>query len=325
MDGVSFDVTRGEVFALLGPNGAGKSTIVEILEGHRSRTSGSVSVLDQDPAQGGAAFRDRIGIVLQSSGIDPELTVREAVDAYGRAYSQFTRRSRGRGRGRGAQMGTAAKMIDLVGLGHKADARVRSLSGGQQRRLDLAIGLSGAPELIFLDEPTTGLDPEARRRTWNLLEALAAEGRTVLLTTHYLEEAEHLAHRVAVLAKGRIVATGTPAELRARARSTLIRFVLPDIPHPIAEMLQGITGEVTGRGKHLEITTDTPTADLARLTGWAYDHKIELAELTVATPTLEDVYLGLVAEHTDAGIDIDAHDHPQHHAHHLAHHEGQRR
>ena len=285
VDGVSFEVARGEVFALLGPNGAGKSTIVEILEGHRRLTSGSVRVLDNDPATAGHSFRDRIGVVLQSSTIDPELNVREAVRLYGSAYSR--RRP-------------AAEVIETVGLQDKADAQIRSLSGGQQRRLDLALGLVGDPELIFLDEPTTGFDPEARRRSWKLVERLASQQRTVLLTTHYLDEAEHLADRVAVLASGRIAASGTPAELRARTRTTLIRFLLPDISEPAAEMLGGVGRQVAGRGRHIEITTDEPTADLAHLTGWAHARGVELDELTVTVPTLEDVYLSLVAEAEDA-------------------------
>ena len=202
VDGVSFEVERGEVFALLGPNGAGKSTIVEILEGHRTRTAGTALVLDTDPASAGPSFRDRIGIVLQSSGIDPELTVREAIDFYGAAYSHPI---------------PTGKLIDLVELEEKADARISTLSGGQQRRIDMALGLVGDPEVVFLDEPTTGFDPAARRRGWELVERLASQQRAVLLTTHYLDEAETLADRVAVLSKGRIVAEGTPAELRARS------------------------------------------------------------------------------------------------------------
>ena len=283
VDGVSFDVRRGEVFALLGPNGAGKSTTVEILEGHRRLTSGEVRVLGVDPATARSGFRDRIGIVLQTSGIDPELTTSEVLSAYGSAYSR--RRS-------------PAELMELVGLAGKAHAKVRSLSGGQQRRLDLALGLLGDPELIFLDEPTTGFDPEARRRSWRLVEQLTGEQRTVVLTTHYLEEAEHLADRVAVLSQGRIVASGTPAQLRSRASSTLIRFLLPDAGEPVAPMLEDVTGQVVGRGRHLEITTDAPTADLAHLTGWACDRGLELQELTVSTATLEDVYLSLVGEDT---------------------------
>ena len=292
VDGVSFEVERGEVFALLGPNGAGKSTIVEILEGHRTRTSGSALVLGTDPASAGASFRDRIGIVLQSSGIDPELTVREAIDFYGAAYSRPV---------------PTGELIELVELQEKAGARVSTLSGGQQRRIDMALGLVGDPDVVFLDEPTTGFDPAARRRGWELVERLASQQRAVLLTTHYLDEAETLADRVAVLARGRIVAEGTPAELRARAGSALIRFAVPDRAEPVADLLAPISGAVAGRDRHLEITTDAPTADLAHLTGWAAERGIELEGLTVTTPSLEDVYLSLVADdggempHDDSG------------------------
>ncbi len=279
VDGVSFEVERGEVFALLGPNGAGKSTIVEILEGHRSRTSGTARVLDTDPESAGTSFRDRIGVVLQSSGIDPELTVREAIAFYGAAYSRPV---------------ATGELIEMVGLDEKADARISTLSGGQQRRIDMALGLVGDPDVVFLDEPTTGFDPAARRRGWELVERLASQQRAVLLTTHYLDEAESLADRVAVLAGGRIVAEGTPAELRARAGAALIRFTVPDRAEPVADLLAPISGGIVGRDRSVEITTDAPTADLAHLTGWAAERGVELEGLTVSTPSLEDVYLSLV-------------------------------
>jgi ABC-2 type transport system ATP-binding protein len=286
VDDVSFDVAEGEVIAILGPNGAGKSTTIEILEGHRRRTSGEVSVLGVDPAEGGRAYRDRLGIVLQSSGIDPELTVREVIEMYGAAYSK--RRP-------------AAEVIELVELSGKADARIVSLSGGQQRRVDLALGLIGDPELIFLDEPTTGFDPAARRRSWELVENLTSLGRTVVLTTHYLDEAEHLADRVIILVGGRIVAEGTPAELRAdKARAVRISFSLPIVDEPLTGLLEGVRGEVTGRGQAIEVLTTTPTADLAHVTGWAAARGVELERLTVASPGLEEVYLHLVGESADA-------------------------
>ena len=288
VDGVSFEVERGEVFALLGPNGAGKSTIVEILEGHRTRTSGTALVLDTDPASAGASFRDRIGIVLQSSGIDPELTVREAIDFYGAAYSRPV---------------PTGELIELVELEEKADARISTLSGGQKRRIDMALGLAGDPDVVFLDEPTTGFDPAARRRGWELVERLASQQRAVLLTTHYLDEAETLAGRVAVLARGRIVAEGTPAELRARAGSALIRFTVPDRAEPVADLLAPISGAIVGRDSRVEIRTDAPTADLAHLTGWAAERGFELEGLTVSTPSLEDVYLSLVDDDGDEARD----------------------
>ena len=200
VDGVSFDVADGEVYGLLGHNGAGKSTTVEILEGHRTATTGHVSVLGMDPATGGRELRDRIGIVLQSSAVETQLTVREALRFYGSCY----RRRR-----------DVDEVIEMVGLGEKADDRIGTLSGGQKRRIDLGLGIIGTPELLFLDEPTTGFDPVARRQSWDLVQRLCDAGTTVLLTTHYLDEAEHLADRVGVLADGRMVAEGTPAELMA--------------------------------------------------------------------------------------------------------------
>ncbi len=282
VNGVSFEVQPGEVFALLGPNGAGKSTTVEILEGHRARTSGTVQVLGSDPGSAGATFRNRIGIVLQSSGIDPELTVREALDFYGAAYSRRRR---------------SDEVMELVELSDRADSRVSTLSGGQQRRVDMALGLIGDPEVVFLDEPTSGFDPAARRRGWELVKRLASQQRAVLLTTHYMDEAQHLADRVAVLSQGRIVAEGTPTELRAAAGSTMIRFTVPDSADPLVGLLEPVTGTVVGRGRRLEISTDSPTADLAHITGWAAQRGIELEGLSVTTPSLEDVYLSLVAEH----------------------------
>lgn len=282
VDGISFDVGEGEVFAILGPNGAGKSTTLEILGGHRERTGGEVRVLGVDPQKGGRAYRDRIGIVLQSAGIDRELTVREVLDYYGSAYS--TRRD-------------ADEVIELVELGDKADSRVATLSGGQLRRIDLALGLIGDPELIFLDEPTTGFDPAARRRSWEIVRNLTALGRTVVLTTHYLDEAEHLADRVVVLAGGKIVAEGTPAELRASADTgTVIRFRLPSLDEPLAALVDPLVGDMNGRGRQVEIVTPAPTTDLAHLTAWAVARGLELEDLSVTAPDLEDVYLRLVGD-----------------------------
>ncbi len=280
LNGVSFTVAPGEVLALLGPNGAGKTTCVEILEGHRRRDSGEVSVLGVDPALGGRRLRDRIGIVMQEAGIDPELTVREVLEHYGRAYSQ--RRA-------------AVELAELVELTDRLDDRVSRLSGGQQRRIDLALGLVGTPELVFLDEPTTGFDPVARRRSWDVIGDLAAAGTTVVLTTHYLEEAEQLADRILVLVAGQIVAEGTPDELRRGAqRETTIRFGLPRVDAPLESLLEPLQGKASGRGMDLEVTTSRPTADLAHITGWALARGIELEGLVVETTSLEQAYLRLV-------------------------------
>lgn len=282
VDGVSFSVPAGQVFAILGPNGAGKSTTVEILEGHRERDGGDVNVLGLDPATGGRTFRDRIGIVLQEAGVDKELTVRETLDLYSLAY---TRRR------------PVDEVIELVELEEKLDTRISRLSGGQQRRVDLALGLIGSPELIFLDEPTTGFDPAARRRSWDLIQGLADSGTTVVLTTHYLEEAEHLADTIIVLAGGRIVAEGTPESLRQNASTeSIIRFGLPQVDAAVSELFDPLNGTVQGRDRRIEITTPTPTADLAHITGWAVRHGIELDGLIVESLTLEDVYLRLVGE-----------------------------
>ena len=209
--GISFEVVEGECFALLGPNGAGKTTTLEILEGYRDRSGGSVEVLGVDPAQGGRDLRERIGIVLQSAGIDRELTVGEVVALFGGYYPHPR---------------DPGEVIELVGLGEKRQARCRTLSGGQQRRLDLALGIVGDPDLIFLDEPTTGFDPSARRRSWELIDSLRALGKTILLTTHYMDEAQNLADRVAILAAGRIVADGQP-DLARRPRRRRGRDQLP--------------------------------------------------------------------------------------------------
>jgi ABC-2 type transport system ATP-binding protein len=274
--GVSFTIAAGEVFALLGPNGAGKTTIIEILEGFRTRSSGMVSVLGLDPGSGGRPLRERIGIVLQSCGIDPFFTVNELVRATGKAYPAPR---------------PAAEVIGLVGLSDKADARVKTLSGGQQRRLDLALALVGDPELVFLDEPTTGFDPTARRASWDLIENLCRLGKTVLLTTHYMEEAQRLADRIVVIAQGRIVAEGTPDTIGGRDHAaTVIRFALPagssvtDLPSRDACLADD---------GFVSISTAEPTRLLHELTTWALAHGGELAGLEVLRPSLEDVYLEL--------------------------------
>lgn len=270
--GIDLTVEEGEVFALLGPNGAGKTTTVEILEGHRSPSAGTVSVLGFDPGTAGREFRERIGVVLQSAGIDRELTVRESVQLYATFYPRRA---------------AVDEVIEIVGLDEKADARVKTLSGGQQRRLDLALGIIGRPELILLDEPTTGFDPSARRRSWNLIDRLRSLGTTILLTTHYMDEAQHLADRVAVMADGLIVAEGTPDTLGGRAEDAEVSFRLPsgaptDLPAPFV-----------GPGPVYRASVADPTADLHRLTSWALERGVTLENLVVTRPSLEDVYLRL--------------------------------
>ncbi len=284
VNGLTFRIEAGEVYALLGANGAGKSTVVEILEGHRTSTSGTVEVLGGDPARAGRAFRDRIGIVLQSSGVETEFTVREVIELYGGCY----RNPR-----------PLDEVVALVGLDEKVDARIGSLSGGQRRRIDLALGIVGRPELLFLDEPTTGFDPSARRKAWDLIEALGDDGTTVLLTTHYLDEAEHLADRVGVLAQGRLIAEGSPDQLIGQVSGTVISFMLPDVlslddtRRTVAELL-GVEVRVSGR--LVEANVDAPTAAVHRLTGWAMAAGHELEALSVARVSLEDVYLSLTAD-----------------------------
>ena len=281
VDGLTFRIEPGEVYALLGENGAGKSTAVEVLEGHRTATSGSVEVLGVDPSRAGRDFRDRIGIVLQSSGVEAEFTVREVIELYGGCY----RNPR-----------PLDDVIALVGLDEKVDARIGSLSGGQRRRIDLALGIIGRPELLFLDEPTTGFDPSARRKSWDLIEALGDDGTTVLLTTHYLDEAEHLADRVGVLALGRLIAEGSPDQLIAQVSGTAVSFMMSDMlsvddtRRTVAELL-GVEVRVSGR--LIEATVDAPTAAVHRLTGWAVDAGYELEALSVSRVSLEDVYLSL--------------------------------
>jgi ABC-2 type transport system ATP-binding protein len=282
VDGVAFDVPFGEVFALLGPNGAGKTTTVEILEGYRAKTSGEVRVLGMDPARGGQAYRERIGIVLQECGIEPYLTVREVLAMRAPLYPDAR---------------PVGEVIELVGLTDKARSTVRTLSGGQKRRLDLALALIGNPELIYLDEPTTGFDPSARRSSWEIVRNLCSLGKTVLLTTHYMDEAQHLASQVVIMAQGRIVARGTPGEIAGGSESTAtIEFDAP----PYADLASlPLRSEIDGGRVRIVVpANESATAAVHRLTGWAIERGVELGALTVQRPTLEDVYLQLTAEAT---------------------------
>jgi ABC-2 type transport system ATP-binding protein len=273
--GIDLAVDVGEVFALLGPNGAGKTTTVEILEGYRQRSAGEVSVLGHDPAKHERAFRRRIGIVLQSAGVDPYLTVRETVELFAGYYPRPR---------------SVDEVLEVVGLTEKRDVRVLKLSGGQQRRLDVAIALAGDPELLFLDEPTTGFDPGARRNAWEIVRNLTALGKTVFLTTHYMDEAQHLANRVAVIATGEIVAEGPPSTLGGRdLAGTVIRFRVPDR----AGELPAAARDAVRTARGLELSSTDATRTLYELTGWALERDIELEALEVMRPTLEDVYLQL--------------------------------
>jgi ABC-2 type transport system ATP-binding protein len=271
--GIDLHVDRGEVFALLGPNGAGKTTTTEILEGYRTRTAGEVSVLGFDPSTRDEAFRSRIGIVLQSTGIDPFLTVRETIEMYSGYYP--TPRD-------------AGEVIGVVGLQEKRDTRVLKLSGGQQRRLDVAVALAGDPELLFLDEPTTGFDPGARRNAWQMIRNLTELSKTVFLTTHFMDEAQVLANRVAVITHGKIVAEGAPATLAGR--DTMLARISFRLPQGIERPSMG--EEPTSDGRW-EIRADDPTKPLHDLTGWALEHGVSLETLEVSRPSLEDVYLEL--------------------------------
>ena len=280
--GIDFDVHRGEVFGFLGTNGAGKTTTIEILEGYRPRTGGDVQVLGTDPARPTRAWRDRLGLVLQECELDPLLTVRETIALYRSFYS----------RPRGLD-----EVIELVGLGEKRDARVGTLSGGQRRRVDVALALVGSPDLVFLDEPTTGFDPAARRDAWNMIEGLRTLGTTVFLTTHYMDEAQHLADRVAILRDGRIVAMGPPGELGAgtASGSTVIRLRPPDgVDAAAVGRAAGAPAQVAGA--EVVLRTDAVQPVLTRLLDWAAREGHALEGLDVRRPSLEDVFLELTSE-----------------------------
>jgi ABC-2 type transport system ATP-binding protein len=275
--GVSFSVEPGEVFGLLGPNGAGKTTIVEILEGYRRRDHGRVEVLGADPATAGRDLRRRVGMVLQECAVEPYLTVREVVELHRGYYPKPL---------------PTDDVIELVGLEEKARVRVKKLSGGQQRRLDLALALIGDPELLFLDEPTTGFDPSARRNAWEIVRGMRKLGKTILLTTHYMDEAQNLTDRVCVVSAGEVVRIGTPASLRAERAETRIQFIRPDgvsVPE-VGEVVPG------GEDGLIAMITETPTKALHELTAWAVARGLELQRLEVSQPSLEDVYLELTGD-----------------------------
>jgi len=283
--GIDLHVTRGEVFAFLGPNGAGKTTTVEILEGYRLRTGGTVTVLGQDPRRGGPSWRARIGVVLQESEPERDLTATECL----RLYAGYYPASRDVG-----------ETLEVVGLSDEADSVASRLSGGQRRRLDVALALIGDPELLFLDEPTTGFDPSARRAAWEMISGLRALGVTVFLTTHYMDEAEQLADRVAVIAEGRIVAEGTPATLAGRHHAAAgIRFTLPpgttagELPEPVRCALAGTDGD------RMLVRASSIVPVLGPLIRWAETRGSDLADLDVRRPSLEDIYLSLTATKTD--------------------------
>ncbi|MGB8649261.1 MAG: ABC transporter ATP-binding protein [Mycobacteriales bacterium] len=281
VDDISFTVQRGEVFALLGPNGAGKTTTVEILTGHRRRTAGTVDVLGCDPWHDGRALRQLIGVVLQTAGIDADLTLTETV----RLYAGFYRRPK-----------PTDEVLDLVSLSGKRAERVRNLSGGQLRRLDLALALVGDPQLLFLDEPTTGLDPLSRREAWDLVAQLRDQGTTVLLTSHYMDEVQHLADRVAVIGHGRVVEESTPSTLAGRNLAEVRISFLAPYPGWVAELPSGPYEVESQGGEDVVLRSSEPTAALALVTGWAVGRGEELIGLTVTRPSLEEAYLSLTEQ-----------------------------
>jgi ABC-2 type transport system ATP-binding protein len=276
--GIDLDIAVGEIFGFLGPNGAGKSTTIEILEGYRKRTQGDAWVLGVDPGKPTREWRQRIGLVLQDSQLEPTLTVRETVTM----FSDFYPKPR-----------SVDETIELVGLKEKRDARVGTLSGGQRRRADVAVAVVGDPELIFLDEPTTGFDPSARREAWNMIEGLQSLGKTIFLTTHYMDEAQHLADRVAILAAGKIVARGRPEDLGgATEQAAVIRFRVPD-GVTLEQLHSAAQAPVEIAGSEASIQSEDPQAVLYRLLSWAEREGRKLEALEVSRPSLEDVFLQL--------------------------------
>ena len=289
--GISFDVAVGEVFAFLGANGAGKTTTIEILEGYRERTGGDAEVLGVDPGRPTREWRERIGLVLQECQLNANMTVRETV----RLFANFYPRPRG-----------VEETVELVGLAEQLDSRVGRLSGGQRRRVDVALGIVGDPDLIFLDEPTTGFDPSARRGAWNMIEGLKALGKTIFLTTHYMDEAQHLADRVAILRRGELVALGTMDELGARTGDeTLIRFRLP-AEADRARIASAIEQAPELSGDLATVRSANPQRTLYRLTGWAEREGLTLVGLEAMRPSLEDIFLEVTDEGNGNGAGPEA-------------------
>ena len=278
VDGVSLDVPGGQLVAVLGPNGAGKTTTLEILEGFIAPTAGTVRVLGVDPRRGGRRWRARIGLVLQSTSLDAELTVRDTLSVFAGLYPAPR---------------PVGEVLELVDLADDAETRVGALSGGQRRRVDVAIGIIGRPEVLFLDEPTTGLDPEARRRAWTAVQNLTATGTTVMLTTHYIDEAEHLASRLVLLAAGRVVADTTPEGLRSQGGPATIRCRLA-AGAPLADLPATLAGHVDRDTNALVVRAGDITVALRDLLAWAGRHHLDLAGLEVGPPSLEDAYLAAI-------------------------------
>lgn len=276
LKGINFTINRGEIFALLGPNGAGKTTIMEILEGYIQRTSGHVSVLGYDPDSSPEDLRSRVGIVLQETGVDLYLKVGEII----KQFSGFYQNPK-----------PINEILDVTGLREQSDIRIRRLSGGQRRRLDVALGIVGDPELLFLDEPTTGLDPYARRNTWNMIASLRELGKTILLTTHYMDEAEVLADKIALLNAGIIEAEGTLEELRTYKKATTIKFELDDAINRMPVEISKLANVI---GNEVKLETTTPMSSLAILASWALNEEIELRGLSVQQQSLDEIFIELV-------------------------------
>ncbi|MED6296106.1 MAG: ABC transporter ATP-binding protein [Chloroflexota bacterium] len=276
VNNVSIRVNVGEVFALLGPNGAGKTTTVEILEGHRSKTSGEVKVLGMDPSNDSSEFRSKVGIVLQETGIEQYLTASEVLGQFTSFYKTPRK---------------VSDLLEMTGLTEEKDKRVKKLSGGQKRRLDVAIGLCGNPDLLFLDEPTTGFDPSARRTFWDMIKKLKSDGTTIVLTTHYMEEAEYLADTVALMNHGKLITQGSLNDLRILYNKTSITFTSDEAYNQLPKNLKEIA--VISEGT-VSINTEDPTTILSELTGWAISRGIELSNLEVSRQNLEEIYLGIL-------------------------------